>query len=354
MKNILKGLGFGFLALTLVIGVGAGSANAALTLGALTVTSGGALTLDGAADGTLAVGSATDAGNIAIGGALTTGTLTLGKTTQTGATVISGAATGGSTSNTLFANSTTANVTVGAALTTGNLTLGKSAQSSGITAIYGGTAAANTIFNNVIGGSIAMGNALTSGTMTLGNASQTGATTIYGGSTTNAVQINGTVGNVGSGEGHGVDVVASGTMASGDNLVGLNAALTTAGTAGKWASGVYGKVVQGTTQNVTGYLSGGEFEVVNTNTTGAMEIFPLVLDSNSSTYNHGDSAYIWAQDFGAAKMPTFLKVTGATLGTKDSTKMFSTGVDTTSTHRLKITVNGVTYWLLATTDAPED
>lgn len=45
MKNIFKGLGLGLIALALVVGVGAGSANAALTLGALTVTSDGALTL---------------------------------------------------------------------------------------------------------------------------------------------------------------------------------------------------------------------------------------------------------------------------------------------------------------------
>ena len=45
MKKIFKGLGLGLIALALVVGVGAVQAEAALTLGALTVTSDGALTI---------------------------------------------------------------------------------------------------------------------------------------------------------------------------------------------------------------------------------------------------------------------------------------------------------------------
>ena len=45
MKKIFQGLGIGLIALALVVGVGAGTADAALTLGALTVTSDGALTI---------------------------------------------------------------------------------------------------------------------------------------------------------------------------------------------------------------------------------------------------------------------------------------------------------------------
>lgn len=65
------------LALALVVGVGAYQANAALTLAALTVTSSGALTLDGAAASNIVLGGATTSGTIAIG-ALNTGGISIG------------------------------------------------------------------------------------------------------------------------------------------------------------------------------------------------------------------------------------------------------------------------------------
>ena len=74
-KNMLKKIGLVLMALFLVVGVGAGTADAALTLGALTVTSDGALTLDstsaaitlGSADATT-VTVTTDGGSITLDG----------------------------------------------------------------------------------------------------------------------------------------------------------------------------------------------------------------------------------------------------------------------------------------------
>src|SRR3989344_905473 len=157
----------------------------------------------------------------------------------------------------------------------------------------------------------AIGASLTSGTITLGGASQTGATTIYGGSTTNAVQINANVGAVAT-EAHGLDVISDGELSSGDNLVGINSVLTPTGSSGTWASAVYGKVVQGATKHTNGYISGGEFEVADTNAAPS-EVHTLVLDSNSTVFD-GNSSYIWGQDFGTADMPNFLKLTGTTIG----------------------------------------
>ena len=130
MSKKFKFLGLVFLTLALVVGVGASSANATLTLEALTITSNGALTLDGAAASAITVGSATTTGNIAIGGALTTGTLTLGKTTQTGITVISGSTSG---ANTLFNNVTGGTIAIGVANTGGiNIGAGNTAKTIAI------------------------------------------------------------------------------------------------------------------------------------------------------------------------------------------------------------------------------
>ena len=91
MSKKLKFLAIGFLALALVVGVGAYQANAALTLGALTLTSSGALTLTGAAASTWS----TSAGALSIDSAAA---LNLGPTNATSvvitpATTITGAVT---------------------------------------------------------------------------------------------------------------------------------------------------------------------------------------------------------------------------------------------------------------------
>ena len=169
MKKTLKVLGLGIFVLAVVFSFTFGQANAALTMAALTITSSGALTLDGAAASAITVGSATTTGNMAIGGALTTGTLTLGKSDATGAVVV-----------------------------------------------YGGTTAANTLFNNVTTGSIALGAALSTGNLTLGGAQTSGAITIGGGVQTGTITLGGGTGaqivNVGTGA-TGVKTINIGTSA---------------------------------------------------------------------------------------------------------------------------------------------
>ena len=51
----------------------------------------------------------------------------------------------------------------------------------------------------------------------------------------------------------------------------------------------------------TAYISGGEFEVADTNASPSY-VFPLVLDANSTAWGTR-SAYIMFQDFGATNMP---------------------------------------------------
>jgi hypothetical protein len=76
MKKIYKYLGLGFLALALVVGFGAGSADAALTLGALTVASDGALTITATTGALTLVGPIVKTGGtVSSAGLLSLGTL---------------------------------------------------------------------------------------------------------------------------------------------------------------------------------------------------------------------------------------------------------------------------------------
>jgi len=311
---MLKKLGLGILVLGfLVIGASSVSAADTITVDHDSITSGTSLTLtgtttatlNGAAGSAIAIGSATTTGAIGIGAALTEGTLTLGKSDQTGNVVIYGGITGG----------------------------------------------ANSLFNNVTTSTIAIGGALTSGTLTLGKSTQTGATTIYGGSTTNAVRLLPVVGAVAT-EAHAVDVVSGGELSSGDNLVGVNVVLTPTGTAGQWASAVYGKTVQTGTKTVNGYISGGEFEVADTNAAPS-EVHTLVLDGNSTVYD-ANSSYIWVQDFGATDMPNLFKISGDDVGSTSATTMFSTYPEASEavTHSLKVMIDGTPYWIMMTNVAP--
>ncbi len=148
-----------------------------------------------------------------------------------------------------------------------------------------------------------------------------------------------------TGEQHGIDLTYTGTLSSGDSMVGINSVVTPAGNTGNWISGVYGKVAQ-TTGTHAGYISGGEFEVNNTSADAQNEMFPLVLDSSNIRTYHANSAYIWMQDFGptgeAQEMPNLLKITGATSNTGN---MFLADVPGTLGASLRIMVNGTPYYI---------
>lgn len=222
--------------------------------------------------------------------------------------------------------------------------------SSGALTLDGAAGSAITIGSATTTGNMAMGGALTSGTLTLGGSSQTSATTIYGGSTTQGVSIVQNLAAVAT-ESHGLDVASTGTLSSGDGLVGGNFVTTTAGTAGAWASGVYAKVVQGTTKNVNGYLSGAEFEVVNTNTS-VSDWFPLVLNANSTTLG-SHSSYIALRDYGSTDLNSFLWIpSDHTVGTASNTSLITTAAYLAATHGIRIIVDGTPMWILASTVTP--
>lgn len=118
MKNVLQqkaGLFVvGLVAAFALVGF-ASSANAALTLGALSATSDGALSLEAAAASNIVLGSAQTSGTIAIGGTAGTGAISLGSSTGAQTVNIGVGASGVKTIN--IGTDATANViTVGNAL----------------------------------------------------------------------------------------------------------------------------------------------------------------------------------------------------------------------------------------------
>jgi len=150
---------------------------------------------------------------------------------------------------------------------------------------------------------------------------------------------------------HAWELNYTATNISGANMVGLNIAMTTAGTAAAWNSAIYAKVTQGTTKNVNGYISVAEFELINSNT-NVSDWFVLVLNANSTTMG-SHSSYIALRDYGTTDLNSFLWFPDHTVGTNSSTVLVSTGADATATTYMRVIgPSGTPYWILMTTTAP--
>ncbi len=160
-----------------------------------------------------------------------------------------------------------------------------------------------------------------------------------------------------SGEEHGESLALTGTLSSGDSIVGKNIVVTTGGTAGTWASAIFAKVVQGTTKNVNGYICAAEFEVDLGSVSGTLSNhFVLVLN-----YNHDDAditsvshhGYMQLHSYGDVDPRYFLNIQDFTIGTKADTSMVSTFADGAHiSHSIKIQIGTTPYWILCSSTAP--
>ena len=155
-------------------------------------------------------------------------------------------------------------------------------------------------------------------------------------------------------EEHAMDITMGGTLSSGDSMVGLNIVVTTGGTAGLWASGLYCKVVQGTTKNVNGYLCAAEFELTNTCATTS-SWFVLTLNAGHGGASLGsNSSYIALREYGAVPVQSLFWFGDATIGSKSNTSLvttFADGAHITNAIRC-ITGNQVPLWILCSTTNP--
>lgn len=158
-----------------------------------------------------------------------------------------------------------------------------------------------------------------------------------------------------TGEDYGISVTYGGTLSSADSVVGVNVAITTAGTAGTWVSGIYAKVTQGTTQNVSGYICGAEFEVINT-CAAPSHLSCLVLDANNSGGASEFGSYIDLRDYGTNEPPLFLwapEMDASTHGAGGDAKIWSTvASDSPCDRKLAIRVGTTAYWIMCTTEKP--
>ena len=150
---------------------------------------------------------------------------------------------------------------------------------------------------------------------------------------------------------HAWELNYTATNISGANMVGLNIAMTTAGTAAAWNSAIYAKITQSTTKNVNGYLSVAEFELINSNT-NVSDWFVLVLNANSTTVG-SHSSYVALRTYGTLDLNSLLWFPDHTVETNDTTVLVSTGADATATTYMRVIGPSATpYWIMMTTTGP--
>jgi hypothetical protein len=157
----------------------------------------------------------------------------------------------------------------------------------------------------------------------------------------------------------GVVINATLTETSGTGIAGLRVYATTAGSSGAWANGIYGEVKEGSTQNVTGYLSGGEFQ---TTKSGDFAAYWGVLTLNAADSRTGAgtaNAYIWCRQYGSATGAAtalfwFYDQSVVAGSSGHGTTLLESAADTTATHYIPIKYGsgGTKLYLMATTTAP--
>ena len=161
-----------------------------------------------------------------------------------------------------------------------------------------------------------------------------------------------------SGEKHINDFAFTGTLTSGLYLSAQNIILTTQGTAGSWACGLYVKTVEGTTKNVNGYINAVEFEVSVAGTYSPSDICVMALNStitNTALANCTHKAYMFLRDYGTAggaalgatSMPNLFWFGDQTIGNDGDTASLLTATSSapTVTHMIRFIIGTTPYWI---------
>jgi len=154
-------------------------------------------------------------------------------------------------------------------------------------------------------------------------------------------------------EEHAFAVSYAGILSSGDSMVGGNFAVTPTGTAGVWVSGIYAKVTQGETKAVNGYISGAEFEVINS-ADNVSDWFPLVLNAHNDGAQHGThAAYMALREYGTTALGRLFWFADQSIGTKDNATLLTTFADGAHiTHAVRVLAGETPLWLLASNVSP--
>lgn len=177
------------------------------------------------------------------------------------------------------------------------------------------------------------------------------ASNAFSGVTNTFAQDAGTI----SGEEHGVGITSTGTLSSGDSLVGLNVVTTCAGSAASWVAGLFVNATQAS-KMVNGYICAAEFELKST-AAGASAHACLVLNMwNNHTGSVPVSPYIMLREYGTTKADCFVRIYNDTgqSGTTDATTLITTVSDNYEgycNYAVRCMLGSTPIWLLATSQA---
>lgn len=154
-----------------------------------------------------------------------------------------------------------------------------------------------------------------------------------------------------SAEEHGIEINYTGTMASSSGAVALNIAMTTAGTAGAWACGIFAKVIEGATKNVNGYLNAAEFEL-QVAATNPSDYCVMALNSIITTSLCSHPAYMYMRDYGTTAMQNLFWFADQAVGTTSKTVLLSSTSDLAASHTIRFLISGTPYWILCNSTGP--
>ncbi len=154
-----------------------------------------------------------------------------------------------------------------------------------------------------------------------------------------------------TGEEHGLDVTVSGTLSSGDGLVGANLITTLSGTAGAWGCSLFAKVIQGSTKSIDGYLNAAEFELINS-AANASAMAVITLNWNNSATSPGapggsTQAYIQLREYSSGTpCSNLFEFTDVTIGSASATVLITPRTASAVSHGIKMTVKNTPYWIM--------
>ncbi len=164
-----------------------------------------------------------------------------------------------------------------------------------------------------------------------------------------------------TGEAYGVNLTYTGTLSSGDSMVGLNVVATAVGSAASWVSGLYVKATQAS-KVVNGYICAAELELAST-AAGSSDLAVLVLNSTNTLTGSPPACVplIMAREYGASGgyADAFLRVFGDTgqgaIATFNVARLVTEVEDTYEAGcrcAIRCMVGSTPIWLLANATAP--
>jgi hypothetical protein len=129
--------------------------------------------------------------------------------------------------------------------------------------------------------------------------------------------------------------------------VGTGIQLNTNGAGRTWAAGIFANITQGTTKNVTGYLTAAEFEVKLSAVTNMSEWAVMTLNSWDNNAVGSFRTYIWLRDYGSMKMNSLLRFSDAAIGLDgDVVSLIAVTNSAAATHTIRMTIGSTPYWIL--------